>query len=225
MNGKLIIIEGLDGSGKATQTQALYEALSKQGKRVRKISFPWYDSDSSSLVKMYLAGEFGTNPNDVNAYAASSFYAVDRYASFKKDWGEFYRSGGIVLADRYTTSNAIHQCCKLPREQWDAFLEWLFQFEYQQLGIPAPDAVVYLRVDVMASQKLMSGRYHGDESKKDIHESNVNYLSHSQEAADYCVQKLGWHKVECFKDGCMRSIQEIHENVMELIASNTDIVE
>ena len=182
--GKLIVIEGLDGSGKATQAKRLVEQLQAQGKQVRKVSFPAYESDSSALVKMYLAGQFGKDPSDVNAYAASTFYAVDRFASYKTEWGRFYEDGGIVVADRYTTSNAVHQCSKLPEEEWDSFLEWLFAFEYQLMGIPAPDAVVYLRVDPAVSQKLMTGRYQGDESKKDIHESNLDYLARSRRAAD-----------------------------------------
>ena len=126
MKGKLIVIEGLDGSGKATQAKHLAAALQQQGKQIREISFPNYDSDSSAPVRMYLSGAFGTEPGDVNPYAASSFYAIDRYAGMKQDWGCFYDDGGILIADRYTTSNAIHQCCKLPKEQWDSYLHWLF---------------------------------------------------------------------------------------------------
>jgi hypothetical protein len=153
---------------------------------------------------MYLAGKFGTDPNAVNAYAASSFFAVDRFAGFKQDWGSFYQEGGIVVADRYTTSNAVHQCSKLPREQWDAYLDWLFDFEYRLMGIPAPDAVVYLQVDPEVSQKLMTGRYQGDESKKDIHESNRGYLDKSRQAAEYCARKLGWQSgsLERYAPGC-----------------------
>jgi len=218
MNGKLIVIEGLDGSGKATQAQKLTQALTDAGKNARKVSFPDYESSSSALVKMYLAGEFGSDPSDVNAYAASSFYAVDRYASYKKDWGKFYQAGGYVIADRYTTSNAIHQCCKLPREEWDNYLDWLFTHEYKLLGIPAPDQVIYLRVAVERSQKLMEQRYHGDESKKDIHESNTDYLLKSQVAADYCAQKMDWKVVSCTKDGAMRSIEDIHQEILSLLA-------
>ena len=164
-NGKLIAIEGLDGSGKATQAKLLAGYLAAQGLVVREVSFPDYGSDSSALVKMYLAGQFGPHPDDVNAYAASSFYAVDRYASYKKDWGSFYENGGIVIADRYTTSNAVHQCSKLPPEQWESFLGWLFDFEFHLLGLPTPDEVIYLQVDPAVSQKLMTQRYHGDESR------------------------------------------------------------
>ena len=127
--GQLIIFEGLDGSGKGTQTKLTARRLQEQGKDLRQVTFPNYESDSSALVKMYLSGAFGDKPDDVNAYAASSFYAVDRYASYKTDWGEFYREGGLVLSDRYTTSNAVHQCSKLPPMHWDGFLNWLFDFE------------------------------------------------------------------------------------------------
>lgn len=217
--GKLIVIEGLDGSGKATQTKLLQEYLAAQGISVRRVSFPDYESDSSALVKMYLAGTFGDKPGDVNAYAASSFYAVDRYAGFKKDWGAFYENGGVIVADRYTTSNAIHQCSKLDKEQWDTYLDWLFAFEYDLLGIPAPDVVIYLKVDPEISQKLMSGRYHGDESRKDIHEKDVAYLKKSREAAEYCCEKLGWKKIECSGSDGMRSIEEIQKDIVSILQS------
>ncbi len=217
MSGKLIVIEGLDGSGKATQSKLLCEALEAQGMKVRKVSFPAYDSDSSALVKMYLAGEFGKDPGDVNAYAASTFYAVDRFASYKKDWGKFYEDGGIVVADRYTTSNAVHQCSKLPEEEWDSYLKWLFDFEYNLVGIPAPDAVVYLQVDPAVSQRLMSGRYNGDETKKDIHESNLEYLARSRKAAEYCAAKLGWKVVPCVASDEMRTVEEIHRDVLDMV--------
>ena len=139
--GKLLVLEGLDGSGKATQAKLLAAHLAGSGRRVMEITFPDYESDSSALVKMYLSGQFGSRPDDVNPYAASSFYAVDRYASYKTKWGSFYEAGGIVIADRYTTSNAVHQCSKLPPDQWDGFLRWAFEYEYQLLGLPAPDAV------------------------------------------------------------------------------------
>lgn len=213
---KLIVIEGIDGSGKATQAKLLSEKFAKDGVKVRKISFPDYDSDSSALVKMYLYGQFGTDPNAVNAYAASSFYAVDRYASFKIDWSEDYENG-VIVSDRYTTSNAIHQCSKLLREEWDNYLEWLFEFEYEKLGIPVPDIVIYLKVDPEVSQKLMTGRYAGDESRKDIHERDSEYLKKSSEAAEYCCKKLGWKIIECCKDDEMRRIDEIHEEIVSIV--------
>ena len=217
MSGKLIVIEGLDGSGKATQAARLTEALAGQGKDVKQISFPDYASDSSALIKMYLVGRFGSHPDDVNAYAASTFYSVDRYASYKTNWGAFYRGGGVVVSDRYTTSNAVHQCSKLPREQWPAFLDWLFDFEYNKIGIPAPDRVIYLEVDPAVSQRLMTARYKGDESKKDIHEKDLAYLARSHEAADYCARALGGRKVSCTEKGAMRSIEAIHADLLETI--------
>ena len=217
MRGKLIVIEGLDGSGKATQSELLADELMKKGMKVKKISFPDYGSESSALVKMYLNGEFGSDPDCVNAYAASAFYAVDRYASYKKDWKVFYESGGIVVADRYTTSNAIHQCSKLEQSSWDDYLKWLFDFEYKKLGIPDPDFVIYLKVASQISQKLMSTRYKGDESQKDIHESNLAYLRKSGMAAQYCSQMYGWNEVECVRDDHMRSIEEIHNEIVELL--------
>jgi len=215
LHGKLLIIEGLDGSGKATQAERLARALSGMGRDVRKVSFPNYESDSSALVRMYLSGAFGGDPGDVNAYAASVFFAVDRYAGFKADWGDFYRAGGIVIADRYTTSNAVHQCSKLPRDEWDGYLEWLFDFEYRLMGIPAPNGVVYLRMDPAVSQELMSKRYHGDESKKDIHERNLDYLRRSALAAEYCADRLGWMAVDCTAGGAMRTVEDIHAELMQ----------
>ena len=215
--GKLIVIEGLDGSGKGTQAAELAKNLAAGGAPVRKVSFPDYASDSSALVKMYLSGQFGKDPQDVNAYAASTFYAVDRFASFKRDWGGFYEGGGIVVADRYTTSNAVHQCSKLPQEQWDAFLAWLFDFEYHLLGIPSPDLVVYLSVDPAVSQRLMTGRYQGDENRKDIHEGNLAYLRRSRLAAEYCSSRLGWRQIECCRGGQMRTVEAIQADILALI--------
>ncbi len=211
--GKLVVIEGLDGSGKATQTGLLFEALLAQGKPVRRLSFPDYRQPSSALVKMYLSGEFGRDPSDVNAYAASSFYAVDRYASYMKFWKEDYERGMLLLADRYTTSNAIYQMVKSRREEWNNYLCWLQDYEYKKLGLPKPDCVLYLDMPTEISQKLMSRRYQGDESKKDLHESNVEFLRHCREAALYSAQHLGWHVIPCAKDGEPRTIEEIHQDV------------
>ena len=220
MKKKLIVIEGLDGSGKATQTALLAEKLISAGMKIRRISFPDYASDSSALVKMYLNGEFGTHADDVNAYAASSFYAVDRYASFMKDWKPDYEAG-VIIADRYTTSNAIHQCAKLPKEQWDKYLDWLFDYEYRMLGIPKPDSVIYLKVDPEISQELLSGRYQGHEEKKDIHEKDIAYLKRCQEAAGYCAEKLGWQIVECCEHQAMRSVDAISSDIFNLISAQT----
>lgn len=220
--GKLIILEGLDGSGKGTQADLLAETLAGQGRAFRKLSFPNYKSDSSALVRMYLAGQFGDKPDDVNAYAASTFYAVDRYAGFRADWGDFYKAGGLLISDRYTTSNAIHQCAKLPRDRWDSYLDWLFDFEYRKMGIPAPDRVIYLAVDPDVSQQLMTQRYHGDESRKDIQEKDTEYLSRARAAAEYCTKVLGWTRIECTEhrpDGskAMRTRQDIHARILETL--------
>ena len=216
--GKLIIFEGLDGSGKGTQTALTAQKLAARGVDLRQITFPDYASESSALVKMYLAGAFGQKPDDVNAYAASSFFAVDRYASYKTGWGAFYRAGGLVLSDRYTTSNAVHQCSKLPPAQWDGFLNWLFDFEYQKIGIPAPDAVVYLAVDPEVSQRLLAARYHGDDSKKDIQEKDLDYLARSRAAAEYCAKALGWKRIDCTADGpqgkTMRTVEQINDEIL-----------
>ena len=214
---EFIVIEGLDGSGKATQAKLLTASLQEKGRKVKQVSFPDYESDSSALVKMYLSGEFGTKPADVNAYAASSFYAVDRYASFKKNWEEDWKAG-VIVADRYTTSNAIHQCSKLDKTEWDEYLNWLFHYEYELLSIPAPSLVIYLRVDPDVSQKLLAKRYEG-EDKRDIHEMDREYLKRCQEAANYCCEKLGWKVVECCENGSMRSIDDIKAEIESLALS------
>lgn len=215
--GKLIVVDGLDGSGKATQTELLVEALKKRGYPVMKVSFPNYESDSSALVRMYLHGDFGSKPSDVNAYAASAFYAVDRYASYKsEEWGKFYDNGGIVIADRYTTSNAIHQCAKLPMEERMGFLYWLYSFEYGYLKIPMPNEVFYLMVEPEISQKLMTERYHGDETKKDIHEGNIGFMKASYEAARLCINfTTPWVVVHCDDGQKMRSIDDIQKELLD----------
>ncbi len=215
--GRLIVIEGLDGSGKGTQAKLLAEILEKQGKKVKKISFPVYDSDSSALVKMYLAGRFGSKPGDVNAYAASSFYAVDRFASFKADWGKLYNDGYIIVADRYTTSNGVHQCSKLPQEEWNTYMDWLYDFEYNKMGIPRPDKVIYLDMSPEVSQKLLSGRYSGDESKKDIHEKDTDYLAASRRAARFCADHDGWTTIKCDDGETPKTIEEISHQILNVI--------
>ena len=214
--GKVIVIEGLDGSGKATQTARLYELLSARGVQVRRVSFPDYDSPSSALVKMYLNGEFGSDPGDVNGYAAAAFYAVDRYASFKKDWGKAYDDGAVILCDRYATSNAVYQMTKVPQCEREEYLRWLEELEYDRLGIPRPDLVIYLDVPTDISQSLMSCRYDGDESKKDLHERNLAYLAQCGESARYSAMKLNWNVISCVRDGKMRSIDDISAEIAKL---------
>ncbi len=214
--GKLIVLDGLDGSGKTTQFEIMIKKLSEQHS-VKAISFPDYEKPSSALVKMYLNGEIADNAEDVNAYAASSFYAVDRYASYKMFWEDNYRRGEFILASRYVSSNAIHQMVKLPEEQWDSYLDWLDDYEYGKLGLPKPDMVIFLDMPVEISQKLMSERYHGDESRKDIHEANVNYLRSCRRSALYAAEKLGWKVIPCSSDGKPLPIEDISSKILELL--------
>lgn len=197
MSGKLLVVEGLDGCGKSTQVALLRASLEQAGVPLRQIKLPDYDDPSSTLVQMYLNGAFGREPEDVNAYAASSFYAVDRFASYRRHWKADYEAGRLILADRYTTSNALYQMVKLPRAQWDGYLAWLRDFEYEKLGIPQPDLVIYLDMPVEISQRLLSNRYAGDEQKKDMHERNTRYLQACREAALYACEKLQFRRIEC----------------------------
>ena len=215
--GKLIVIEGLDGSGKSTQLDLLYENLKKSGIDCKSVSFPDYDNPSSTLVKMYLNGNFGKKPDDVNAYAASVFYTVDRYASYKANWGEYYNNGGTVVAGRYTTSNAVHQASKLPEDKWEDFLSWLYDFEYGKIGIPKPDKVIFLDMPVEVSQKLLSKRYEGDETKKDIHESDTEYLDKCRKAAVFTAKFSEWEIIPCSENGEARSIDAISKDVLNSV--------
>ncbi|MBQ9844769.1 MAG: deoxynucleoside kinase [Oscillospiraceae bacterium] len=216
--GKLIVIEGLDGSGKATQANLLFEKLQRNKFEVKKVTFPDYASDSSAPVRMYLGGKLSDKPDGVNAYAASSFYAVDRYISFKTNWEKFYNDGGIVVADRYTTSNGVHQCSKLPMEAWNGFMDWLYDFEYNKISIPKPDAVIYLDMSPEVSQKLMSKRYLGDESKKDIHEKDKEYLEKSRKAAYFCVSHDNWTRIKCDDGENPLTIEEIADKIFEVVS-------
>lgn len=209
MKSKIIVIEGLDGSGKATQTALLCERLTEKGVGVKRLEFPDYESQGSALVKMYLGGEFGSKPSDVNAYAASAFYAVDRVASFLKDWKGDYESGRVFLCDRYATSNIIYQMAKVPEEERDGFIAWQENFEYDRLGLPRPDAVIYLDVAPEVSQKLMEKRYGGDSSKKDLHESNFQFLLNCRDSALYAAEKRGWKVLDCCENGDIKPIEKI----------------
>lgn len=217
MQGKLIVIDGLDGSGKTTQHSLAVNALLDRGCKAKGISFPDYNEESSSLIKMYLGGEFGNKPSDVNAYAASSFYAVDRYSSFKKYWETFYNDGGIVVAARYTSSNMFHQMSKLPREQWDEFLAWVEDYEYSKLCIPKPDAVMFLDMEPKVSRELISKRYLGDEQKRDLHEQDFDYLIKCREASIYASQRLGFEIISCSDSKTPYSIEKIRENILRII--------
>ncbi len=215
--GIFVDLEGLDGSGKTTQTQLICTRLQQDGIAFKQIKLPDYESDSSILVRKYLAGDFGKNAGDVNAYAASVLYAADRYASFTEKWGKEYNEGKLIFADRYTPANALYQMTKLDKAEWDEYLEWLFDFEYNKIGIPAPDKVIFLDMPVEVSQRLMTERYNGDESKKDVHEANVSFLNACREAALYAAQKYGWSVIECSKNGEPLPIEVINDKVYALV--------
>lgn len=196
--GKLIVIEGLDASGKATQSEILAERLKAEGKKVRLISFPDYESDGSVLVRRYLGGALGSDPSETNAYASSMFFAADRYYSYRTDWKKDYADPDcIIIANRYTTANAYHQISKLQKSEWDGFLSWLFDFEFGKLGLPSPDRVICLEVPTAVSEKLLNERCRETGVKKDIHEADHNYLAACREAAMYASKKLGWSLIHC----------------------------
>lgn len=213
MQKNLIVIEGLDGSGKSTQVKLLMDRLKKENIPLKQIKLPDYDDASSTLVKMYLGGEFGSDPSDVNIYAASSFYAVDRYASYSRHWKEDYQNGTVIIADRYTSSNAVHQTVKLPKSEWENYLSWLSDYEYNKMGIPKPTKVIYLDMPVEISQKLMTKRYNGDEVKKDVHEANVSYLLKCRESAAFAAEKFGWTSIKCSDGENPLPIEEIAQNI------------
>jgi len=219
--GRLFVVEsGSDASGKATQTELLYNKLKMDGYNVRKIEFPNYKSESSALVKMYLRGDFGSKPEDVNPYITSTFYAVDRYASFKTSWEEFYNNGGIIIADRYTTSNMVHQAAKYDDyNDKDKFLQWLDEYEFDFYGLPRPTKVFFLNMPVEFSFKLMKNRKNKitGNVKKDIHEANKGYLEKSYENALYVAKKYGWENIDCTSKDKLRQIKDIHEEIYSLI--------
>ena len=213
--GRLIVFEGTDGSGKATQTELLCQTLEARGTPFRRLAFPRYDEESSALIRLYLGGAFGSRPDDVNAYAASTFYAVDRYASFKQDWGEYYRQGGLLIADRYTTSNAVHQTSKLPQEQRRPFLDWLFHFEYDLLELPRPTRVLYLDLPTELSEQMMRRREQATHTTADVHEQDEEYLRRCRENAVFVTDYSGWTRIDCAKGGIMRSREDIHAEVLD----------
>ena len=196
--GKLIVIEGTDGSGKSTQFRLLSEHLEKDNVAFKHIVFPRYDQESSALIRMYLGGAFGDKPSDVNAYAASCFYGVDRFASYKMDWGNYYENGGVVLSDRYTTSNAVHQTSKEPEEKREEFLKWLYDFEYNKLALPQPDLII-------------------TNTKADIHEKDMQYLATCRQVGRAAADFYGWTVISCVKDGAMRTIEDIHQEIYSYV--------
>ena len=218
MSGRMIVFEGTDGSGKSTQFKLLCDRVNREGKSFRQLVFPRYDQPSSALIRMYLGGEFGKNPGDVNPYAASAFYAVDRYASLKQDWGDYYREGGLILTDRYTTSNAVHQGAKCGPEERPGFLRWLDDFEHNKLGLPRADLVLYLDMPTEKSVELLRSREAATHTKADIHELDTGYLALCRESALQAADVLGWTVIPCVNSrGELRPIDEIHQQIWTLV--------
>lgn len=215
--GKLIVIEGTDGSGKSTQFGLLSQHLQQDNVAFKHLVFPRYSEPSSALIRMYLGGEFGTKPTDVNAYAASAFYAVDRYASYKMDWGKWYEEGGLILSDRYTTSNAVHQASKEPEEKQGDYLQWLYDFEYDKLGLPRPDLVIYLDVPTDYTERMLRGREHDTNTKADIHEQDMTYLATCRKTGKTAAAYYDWKVIECVRDGEMRTREDIHNEIYNAV--------
>ena len=215
--GKLIVFEGTDGSGKSTQFSLLTKRLEEEGTAFRRLRFPRYEEESSALIRMYLGGAFGSDPEAVNAYMASSFYAVDRCASYLQDWKEDYERGCLFLADRYTTSNAVHQGSKMAESEREEYFRWLYDYEYGKLGLPKPDLVILLDMPIELTRKLMRKREADTDTKADIHEQDLRYLEQCREAAKSAAAFYGWHKVSCAKDGKLRTIEDIHEEVYAIV--------
>ena len=218
--GRLIVLEGIDGSGKSSQYRAVCERLRQDGFSFSHIVFPRYEKDSSALIRMYLQGAFGSSPDDVNAYTASAFYAVDRFASFREDWGKQYRCGGLILSDRYTTSNAVHQGSKLPDEELPAFFDWLSDLEYKKMGLPEPDLVIYLDTDVQTSVTRMRKRENETGTRADIHEKDLNYLARCLHTADLACEYYGWKRISYLNpDGTERSLEEKSDEIYAVVRS------
>ena len=213
MNGRLIVFEGTDGSGKATQSRLLCEHLQRENIPYKNITFPQYGKPSAAMVQEYLDGNLGRRPGDVNAYAASLMFSMDRYASYKQDWGKYYEAGGLLIADRYTTSNAVHQASKLPDGEREKYLDWLFDFEYGLLGLPEPSLVFYLDVPTELTEKMMREREQATNTKADIHEQDEAYLRACRENAKKVAERCSWQRIGCSKDGAMRTVEDIHEEI------------
>jgi len=215
--GKLIVLEGIDGSGKSSVYRSICERLNADGVDYSHIVFPRYKKESSALIRMYLNGEFGDRPDDVNAYTASTFYAVDRFAAFRSDWGRLYENGGVIISDRYTTSNAVHQGCKLSAEELPDFFAWLSDLEYDKMGLPKPDLVIYLDVDIETSLRRMKHRQEKTGTSADIHEKDITYLERCLRTADMAADYYGWVRIPFMKNGQERALAEKSEEVYALV--------
>lgn len=214
---KIIVIDGLDGCGKSTQLEILSSKLTQMDINHKMISFPCYNEPTSIFVKKYLNGDFSQTADGVNSYTASSFYALDRYASFKQDWEKDYQDGTLILSGRYISSNLIHQMVKTPQSEWDSFSKWLYDFECDKLGLPNADLTIFLDMPIEISQKLLSSRYDGDVSKKDIHEKDIEYLKSCRKSALYSAKKFRWEIIPCNEGDNPRSIEEISKDIFELV--------
>ena len=218
MAGRLIVFEGTDGSGKSTQFALARRALEAAGRDFRTFVYPQYQEESSALLRMYLSGQFGTHPSDVNAYAASTFYAVDRYAGYKRFWGAYYERGGLMVLDRYTTSNAVHQASKLPVSEREKFFRWLADFEYGILGLPAPDLVLWLDMPTPLAVANLRRREHDTHTTGDIHEVDEAYLTACRQAAAQAVDFFCWQRVPCTDgEGALRTPEDIHREILSYI--------
>lgn len=215
--GKLILFEsGTDGAGKETQANLLVDYFMDKGLEVRKINFPRYDRDSSALIRQYLNGDFGLNPAQINPYIASSFYAVDRFASYLEDWKTFYEKGGIIVLDRYSSSNMLYQGAKMPDEKsLIEYVDWLIDFEHTKGGLPLPDQTFYLDVTPSISEKMREGRALKNLGKKDIHEENLEYMNTCYQTGLTLANYLNWTKIECTKNGELLDISSIHEKIIK----------
>lgn len=217
MSGKLIVLEGIDGSGKSTQFELLTNRLDNEGIPFRKLVFPRYSESSSAMLRSYLNGEFGKNPEDVSAYAASTFFFIDRYASYKTDWCNFYKSGGLVICDRYTTSNAIHQGAKLSPSALPDFLDWLYDFEFRIMELPVPDLVLYMDIDLVTCLAQMEMRQKKTGIPGDIHETHREYLSSCLIAGNTAANRLNWTRVSCLNNSLMRPEEDIGRDIYRTV--------
>ncbi len=215
--GKLIVFEGIDGSGKSTQFRLMCRCFEQEGVAFSRLTFPQYQEPSSALIRMYLNGEFGEDPEAVNPYAASTFFAVDRYASYMKVWREPYNSGTVILTDRYTTSNALHQGAKLSEKKRHEFFRWLYEFEFGLMELPKPHIVIYMDIPAGKAAERIRDRQAATGTAADIHERNMAYLTECARCGEQAADYFGWHKVSCFKGGTARSEQEIHDEIRNII--------
>jgi dTMP kinase len=219
-SGRLIVFEGIDGSGKSTQFNLMCDRLKEESRDFRRVVFPRYNEPSSALIKMYLSGDFGNDPDSVNAYAASSFFAVDRFASYIQDWREYYQSGGLVLTDRYTTSNALHQGAKMAPGERESFFKWLYEYEFNLIGLPMPDLVIYMDIEAEHAGMRLKRRHSETGTNGDIHEKDISYLSNCAQSGRQAAAQYGWHVISCVSDGRDREVADLHREIYDCIFVN-----